>query len=137
LKWLWLFLLFIPLDIYDTGVTHKWPTSVMCLSVTVWRESRSEPLRASKFVYDVVLERSIRYGKDVCETVLTKHQFQGMTQEKIVRDWKKGLTLLQNVGNVEAACKDCLFFYSGEQPVWARKMRVVKKVGKLTFLKEK
>src|ERR1035438_8695081 len=50
-------------------------TSLMCLALTVYHESRNQPINGQVVVAKVVLERSKETGNSVCEEAFAYKQF--------------------------------------------------------------
>lgn len=131
--------------------------SVVCLAMTLYFEARSESREARQAVADVVMNRSlVRFGaKDrLCQAVFEKGQFTWTSGRKkydsqvradlVGTTWFMGLYGIKEKGEWKAAVRDSLeftrrdhrllFFHSKKkEPLWARGLMFVKRVGTLTF----
>lgn len=76
-------------------------TALLCLALTVFHESRGEPLKGQYAVAEVVMNRSVDRNLDVCSVVYEHGQFSNATKWKIPSDkdksWNKALFIAQDV----------------------------------------
>lgn len=117
----------------------KEPVSVVqCGAWVIHDEARGESLKGARAVLDVVKERARLSGKTVCDVVKQPKQFSGyrkgqsfnVTAEQIERYW--------TVARMKPVVKGSTHFHATYvTPPWRKKMKLVKKVGRHIFYKEK
>lgn len=106
-----------------------------CLATAVYYEARGEPLKGQRAVVDVVIHRAWKSGKNFCEVLTQKQQFQWTKKHAMRYDLD---TLLDEVAQHPRVLKNenFLFFHSTSvKPIWAAKMSC-KKIGNHYFCKE-
>ncbi len=109
-----------------------------CLGNALYMESRGEPLKGSKAVYDVIVNRAHSTGKSLCDVIWAKGQFQ-WTKKHVMLPEHKWVSLYQQVmSQPKVLDNKHKWFYNPSlaKPVWAKKMKC-KMVGRHNFCKEK
>ena len=73
----------------------------MCLALTVFHESRGEPLKGQYAVAEVVMNRSADRNLDVCDVVYERKQFSNANKWKVPssfdKSWNKALFIAKYV----------------------------------------
>lgn len=76
-------------------------TALLCLALTVFHESRGEPLKGQYAVAEVVMNRSVNRNLDVCDVVYERKQFSNATKWRIPSEkdqsWNRALFIAQDV----------------------------------------
>ena len=75
-------------------------SALLCLALSVFYESRGEPIEGQYAVAEVVLNRASDRNLSVCEVIYEKNQFQNANKWKIPnennKDWQKSLLVASN-----------------------------------------
>ena len=113
-------------------------SDLICLSHTLYRESRGELPEASKAVLEVVLNRMTAKHLSACSVVVQHRQFAWWHFKYLFVSDKKMLTSLYNVIIMEPVLNDekYLWFYSGKKPKWTKEM-TCRKISTMYFCKLK
>jgi len=120
------------------------------LALTIWRESRGEPLVVRTGVAFVILNRTARpswWGRDVMSVVFKKWQFSSLTDPKDKqlttwpssedKTWQECLDIAQSAieGTIANPVPGANHYYDSSisPPKWADEKRLVKKIGRIFF----
>ena len=124
--------------------------ALLCLSLNVYHEARSEPVVAQQAVAYVTLNRT-RQDHDLCDVVLRRGQFswtrtsmlngvlrEGMAPDRSSTAWRQAV----NVALTTATGSDFTggathFHHIGVSPEWANKMTYTGTWGTHRFYREK
>ena len=75
-------------------------SALLCLALSVFYESRGEPIEGQYAVAEVVLDRVSDRNLSVCEVIYEKNQFLNANKWKIPnennKDWQKSLLVASN-----------------------------------------
>ena len=107
-----------------------------CLASVIHYEAIGESIKGQKAVADVVLNRAVKSGKSVCETIAEPRQFAWYSKNPLLpldSDMRK---LLTNVASERTITTSEYYFFSGNKPVWSRQM-ICRKLERHTFCREK
>lgn len=112
-------------------------SAVKCLADAIYFESRGEPRKGQELVAKVVLNRtkSKKFPNTVCGVVKQPSQFSWVRKNPKVTSkasYESAKTIARHmIRNHHATEKGALFFYNPKKsnPSWARKMKVVERVG--------
>lgn len=110
----------------------------MCMGTALWMESRGEPLKGQRAVWDVIHNRAAMQDKPVCDIVFAKGQFSWTKKTRLVSD-KKWKELYRDVAKQRRVLdRQIMFFYNPKlaKPKWAANMRC-QKIGNHKFCREK
>lgn len=125
---------------------------VLCLALTIYHESRGEPIFGQRLVAEVVMNRvrSNKFPNTICEVVTEKRQFSYLTKSKYLQmplspqSWEQAVEITHEAignyidGTMYSSDTKMLFYHSTSvNPVWNKKMMVSHRVGKHIFLTEK
>ena len=110
-----------------------------CIAAALHNEARGEPIKGIRAVYDSILARMKKRNKTACQIVLEKHQYTGMTRNKIKNVSEEALTDLETIGRMHPVVEGCTHYYANYilPPKWVRDMKSCGKVGKHLYFKEK
>jgi spore germination cell wall hydrolase CwlJ-like protein len=119
--------------------------SLKCLADTIYFEARGEPKKGQELVAKVVLNRveSSKFPNTVCGVVKQKNQFSWVNKSPKIKNktsYESAKKLARHVAKYhQAKSNGALYFYnpSKAKPSWAKKMKVVEKVGNHVALKPK
>ena len=111
---------------------------VRCLAVAIHQESRGEPYRGRKAVADVIINRSLRSGENICKVIRKPFQFSFMNGRKTIprvekEFWKeaeKHLLLLANGLHKDSTHGAMFFFRVDHHSELTRKLKLIKVVGR-------
>jgi N-acetylmuramoyl-L-alanine amidase len=114
--------------------------SVLCLSLALYHEARSEPLEGQLLVAEVVMNRvkSKDFPTTICEVVYQPGQFSWSDKQLTIKEEKvflDAVTLAGEVywGQVELPGTKALFFHSGPRKGFFNTRKKVGKYGEHTF----
>lgn len=111
---------------------------VKCLATAIYHEANSESEKGQIAVANVIMNRvkSKKFPNSVCSVVSQKNQFSwyGKTKHKYN---DKTVDIAEKVlsNRVHDVTNGALFFHSGKNPHWTRKMKFVTKIGGHKFYK--
>lgn len=111
---------------------------VKCLATAIYHEANSESEKGQIAVANVIMNRvkSKKFPNSVCSVVSQKGQFSwyGKTKHKYN---DKTVNIAEKVlsNRVHDVTNGALFFHSGKNPHWTRKMKFVTKIGGHKFYK--
>tara|TARA_R110002153_G_C12973749_1_gene461667 strand:+ start:45 stop:473 length:429 start_codon:yes stop_codon:yes gene_type:complete len=124
-------------------------TALICLSLTIYFESRNQPYLGQIAVAEVVLNRveSPKFPNTVCEVVKQNKQFSffwdGVSDKpKEKKAWERSLNIskfmLENFYNINVVGKKATHYHSNTvNPYWANRMEKIKTIDKHIFYKSK
>lgn len=108
--------------------------ALQCLVSAVYHEARGEPAKGKRAVLEVVLHRSYKSGKHVCEVVAQKRQFPWFKKKGLVELKADTLLHYNDALLYGPVLKDERFLYfNGVRPFG----HSCRRIGKHTFCKEK
>lgn len=117
------------------NVTAK---DVKCLATAIYHEANSESEKSQIAVANVIMNRvkSKKFPNSVCSVVSQKNQFSwyGKTKHKYN---DKTVNIAEKVlsNRVHDVTNGSLYFHSGRNPYWTKKMKFVTKIGGHKFYK--
>lgn len=136
MRWLLAILLLaatIPLAI-PAKVVYRPVADSTCLAWVIYDESRGEPLRGSKAVYDVVKHRMKERSLTACQVVAEAHQFSGYKPGVFEKITPEMLTRYELVAKMAPVVPSCSYFHANYvHPLWRLKMKRCGAVGKHIF----
>jgi hypothetical protein len=104
-----------------------------CLASAIYYEARGEPLKGQRAVLDVIVNRAYKSGKNFCEVVLEKGQFQWTKRKPMLYNQA---SLLDEVGQHPRILRNEIYFFNASlRPAWSGKMKC-RKIGNHKFCKE-
>jgi spore germination cell wall hydrolase CwlJ-like protein len=110
---------------------------LLCLSWVMHSEAGGQGLIAMRAVADVIQTRMWEYKLTTCQVVAQKNQFSAYKSNMLLRVSKKDLQQAQKALTLKPVVKGATHFHNESvHPIWANKMKIVKKIGKHTFYKE-
>ena len=117
--------------------THSFK-EIRCLAEAVWQESRGEPVAGQLAVAKVVVNRvrDHRWPTTICRVVFQPHQFTwtawSMGWRADRTSWKIAELVLYQPG-VLTHFRATHFHANHVRPVWATKLKKIKKIGNHIF----
>jgi spore germination cell wall hydrolase CwlJ-like protein len=128
--------LLIPLSTTNASISD-W-TDSQCLASAIYYEARGEPLAGKRAVLDTIANRMLAKGKSACAIIFERRQFSWAKKKPLLEYTESQRVMLGEVvrHRIVLANENHLWFYSGEQPVWARGM-TCRRVGNHNFCKGK
>lgn len=111
---------------------------VKCLATAIYHEANSESEKGQIAVANVIMNRvkSKKFPNSVCSVVSQKNQFSwyGRTKHKYN---DKTVNIAEKVlsNRVYDVTNGSLYFHSGRNPYWTKKMKFVTKIGGHKFYK--
>jgi len=76
-------------------------TALLCLALTIFHESRGEPIEGQYAVAEVVLNRAEKRNLEVCEVIYQKGQFQNAHKWKVPSydnsSWQRSLIVANDI----------------------------------------
>ncbi len=109
-----------------------------CLVWVISDESRGEPVKGSRAVYEVILNRMRVRGLTACEVVKEPHQFSGYHKGMKMKWNNEDLTRYQEVVSMENIVADAQYFHATYvKPKWRLKMARIVKIGRHIFYRVK
>ena len=122
-----LFMTFISVNAYSKSDT--------CLATAIYHEANTESLQGKEAVANVILNRvkSNKYPNSICGVISQKSQFswyRNVKHKYTDETLNIARRMLHNrVDNTNGA----LFFHSGKNPHWTKRMKMTKKIGNHKF----
>lgn len=118
--------------------------ALLCLSLNVYYEARSEPDIGQMAVALVTINRAKHRKQSICKTVFEPHQFT-WTEESFHKDPKENDPLwrkAQRIARQALIAKDftgkAMWYHREDvKPVWIKNLEYVGKFGKHLFYREK
>lgn len=115
---------------------------IRCLSIAIHQEARGEPYKGRKAVADVIINRSLLSGDNICKVIRKPFQFSFMNGRKTLprvekHFWdeaEKHLLLLANGLHVDSTRGATFFFRVDHHSELTRKLKLVKVVGNHKFM---
>lgn len=120
------------------SVQNATAKDVKCLATAIYHEANSESEKGQIAVANVIMNRvkSKKFPNSVCSVVSQKNQFSwyGRTKHKYN---DKTVNIAEKVlsNRVYDVTNGSLYFHSGRNPYWTRKMKFVTKIGGHKFYK--
>lgn len=125
-------------------------TTLMCLALNVYKESRGEPFMGKTAVAHVTLNRSREKGKPVCEVVLERKQFSWTNKEvrhgKLVKGaepdlkskaWRECVLAAQVALKSRDHTKGATYYHEKHiRPRWASSYKIVAVWGNHIFYRD-
>jgi spore germination cell wall hydrolase CwlJ-like protein len=100
-------------------------------------EAGGQGLLAMRAVADVVQERMWEHKLTACQVVAQPSQFSAYKAGMLLRVSRKDLQQAKKALTLKPVAKGATHFHNDSvHPVWADRMKIVKKIGKHTFYKE-
>lgn len=120
-------------------------SSLKCLADTIYFEARGEPQKGQELVAKVVLNRtkSSKFPSTICGVVKQKNQFSWVRKNPKVKNhaaYDAAKKLAAHVAKHHTGSSSgALYFYNPRKanPSWAKRMKVVERVGNHVALKPK
>lgn len=140
LKWLiGLVLMLIPIPITHKLFEIKIQTrEVNCLVWVIDNESRGESMIGARAVLDVVLYRMAQQDKTACEIIAQPRQFQGYRKGVERKLKQNSLTRYELAASMQPVLLGCGYFHAVYvKPIWWKKLKVCRKIGKHIFYRDK
>lgn len=125
------------------------PAALLCLTQAIYFEARGEPLLTQYAVAEVVMNRvsDPRYPDNVCDVLAEDRgpgphdcQFSFMCdgkpeimKEARARERAERIARVVSMGVTNTVGNSLFFHAEYVKPAWARKMRFVRKIGKMLF----
>ena len=108
---------------------------VKCLATAIYHEANTESLQGKKAVANVILNRVKHsdYPNTVCGVISQKSQFSWY--RKVKHNYTdETLTIARDMLNKRRDnTNGALFFHSGKNPHWTKKMKMTKQIGNHKF----
>ena len=108
---------------------------VKCLATAIYHEANTESLQGKKAVANVILNRVKHsdYPNTVCGVISQKSQFSWY--RKVKHNYTdETLTIAREMLNKRRDnTNGALFFHSGKNPHWTKKMKMTKQIGNHKF----
>ena len=118
---------FVPVNAYSK--------SDICLATAIYHEANTESLQGKEAVANVILNRvkHHKYPNTVCGVISQKSQFSWY--RKVKHNYTdETLTIARKMlNNRRDNTNGALFFHSGKNPYWTRKMKMTKQLGNHKF----
>ena len=108
---------------------------VKCLATAIYHEANTESLQGKKAVANVILNRVKHsdYPNTVCGVISQKSQFSWYRKVKH-NHTDETLTIAREMLNKRRDnTNGALFFHSGKNPHWTKKMKMTKQIGNHKF----
>ena len=109
--------------------------SDICLAIAIYHEANTESLQGKKAVANVILNRVKHsdYPNTVCGVISQKSQFSWYRKVKH-NHTDETLTIAREMLNKRRDnTNGALFFHSGKNPYWTKKMKMTKQIGNHKF----
>lgn len=109
---------------------------VNCLALTVYHESRGEPVEGQLYVARTVLNRvkHSRYPDDICRVVYQKHQFSWTKHKHKQVDKQQLNKIAYMLANHKIPEHDAIYFYN--KRVKVKRLKLVKQINNHRFYKD-
>lgn len=112
----------------------------ICLAATLYTEARGEPKIGQIAVAQVVVNRTISRGKDVCSVVREPGQFAWVHPNNIPKNesWNESLKVAKEVLNKQHSdpTNGAIYFHSGRKPKDWKSMVNVANIGNHKFYRK-
>ena len=109
--------------------------SDICLATAIYHEANTESLQGKEAVANVILNRvkSNKYPNSVCSVISQKSQFSWYRKVKHNYTNETLNIARRMLHNRNDNTNGALFFHSGKNPHWTKKMKMTKKIGNHKF----
>lgn len=139
---LWIVVLLALLALPATATSESEDKSVNCLLTNAYHEARGEGVTGILLVSKVVMNRSEKTGKTVCEVLKMRGQFSWKgTKQKVSEAFRKEhreIVKKLYIGDmiVPAQFTEAFYYHSVHvNPIWKKKVRLVGTYGNHRFYK--
>lgn len=106
----------------------------VCIAWVLHSESRGEPLKGQRAVYDVVKRRMVKRNLTACEVVKEPSQFSGYKHGMVLAADEEMLQRLRDVRRIPPVAPYASYFHSKQvKPSWRTKMKRVLSIGGHVF----
>ncbi len=108
-----------------------------CLATAIYHEANAESVKGQIAVANVIMNRveSKDFPNSVCGVISQKGQFSWYSKTKHKYSDKTLAIARKMLNNRQDNTNGALFFHSGKNPYWTRKMKFVTKIGGHKFYK--
>lgn len=110
---------------------------VKCLATAIFHEANAESVKGQIAVANVIMNRveSKDFPNSVCGVISQKSQFSWYNKTKHKYTNETLAIARKMLNNRQDNTNGALFFHSGKNPYWTRKMKMTKQIGNHKFYK--